>query len=150
PEMSLNESAVACATAPTVNSATRMGIRKLIQIPWNRECYRIQLKPHGERRSVNDLVRARGQRGRQSDAERFRSRQVDDQLDFRGLLDVKFTRLLAFEDAPYIDAGLTERLGRTVAITHQAARRGEWAILIDRRHHIAQRQSRKTFAVGIE
>src|SRR5215468_3113988 len=92
---------------------------------------------------VDDLVGARDQRGRQSDAKSFRGREVDDQFNFRGLLDSELSRLLSLENTPDVGAGLTERLCRTVAVAHQTTGRSEWAILVDRRHYIAQCQSRR-------
>ena len=51
------------------------------------------------------LVGAADQRVRDGDAERLGGLQVDDHLDFSGLLDRQIGRLLALENAAGIDAG---------------------------------------------
>jgi hypothetical protein len=56
--------------------------------------------------------------------------EVEDQLDFGGLLDRQVGGLLAFENAPDVDTDLTVRIGETASIAHQAACRGESAKLV--------------------
>ena len=41
----------------------------------------------GERSSVDDLIRSQQERLRDDDAESFRCREVDDELELRGLFD---------------------------------------------------------------
>ena len=58
--------------------------------------------------------------------------------------------LLALENAAGVDAGLTVRVRNTAAVAHQAAGRGELAILVDRRHRVANRQRGELFAPADE
>src|SRR5215813_5274688 len=79
--------------------------------------------------SLDHLVGAAGQRQRDGDAERPGGLEIDDQLDFRGLHDREVSRLLAFENAPGVDACLPMRLHKTARVTHQAAGDSEVARL---------------------
>src|SRR6266511_3519587 len=74
---------------------------------------------------LDHLVGAAEQRERHREAERLGRLHVDDQLDFRGLLDRQVSRLLALEDAADIDAGLVIRIGKIGSVAHQAACLGE-------------------------
>ena len=66
---------------------------------------------------------------RDGEAERLGGLEIDDQFDFRGLLDRQVGGLLAFENAPGVDTDLTVRIRKTASIAHQAAGRGEPAKL---------------------
>ena len=57
------------------------------------------------------LVGTADQRDWDGEAERFGGLDVDDQLDFGGLLDGQVSRLLAFENSTCIDTNLAIRLG---------------------------------------
>ena len=58
---------------------------------------------------LDHLVGAADQRQRNGEAERLGSLQVDDQLDFGGLLDRQIGRLLAFENLTGVATGQTVR-----------------------------------------
>src|SRR5215471_2061827 len=59
-----------------------------------------------QRTSLFDhLVSAPEQRGWEGDAKGFCRLEIDDQLNFRGLLDRQVGRLLTLENTPGVDAG---------------------------------------------
>ena len=70
--------------------------------------------------------------------------------NFGRLLDRQVGRLLALENPAGVDADLTVHVRKTGSVAHQAAGRGELAILIDRGHRVAQRQCGELFALAIE
>src|SRR5262249_23255386 len=84
--------------------------------------------------SFDHLVGAGEERRRNFEAKRPSGVEVDDQLYLGGLLDRQGGRLLAFENPPSVDAGLTLRVGDPAPVAHQAAGRGEFAKLVDRGH----------------
>src|SRR5262245_36086321 len=57
--------------------------------------------------SLDHLIGAADKRERHRDAERFCGLHVDDQLEFRGLLDRQLRRLLTFENSTSINAERT-------------------------------------------
>ena len=67
-----------------------------------------------------------------------------------GLLHRQVGRLLALEDAAGVDADQTVRLRNAASVAHQAAGRGELAILVDRGHRVAERQCGELFAPADE
>src|SRR5881227_3623207 len=58
--------------------------------------------------SLDHLVGASEQRQWDGDAQRTGSLEIDEQFDFRGLLDRQVGRLLALENPAGVDASLTE------------------------------------------
>jgi len=77
---------------------------------------------------LDHLVGAAKQRDGECEAERLGSFHVDDQFDFRGLLDWQVGRLLTLEDAADIDADLAMSIRNAGAIAHQTASGGKFAI----------------------
>src|SRR5437764_13250714 len=67
------------------------------------------------------LVGAGEQRRRDLEPKRPRRFEVDDQLEFCGLLDGKFCGALPIENAPYIVASASEHCWVIRSIGHQAA-----------------------------
>src|SRR6266581_4014823 len=83
--------------------------------------------------SLDHLVGNREHARWNCEAEGFRSLKVDDQLELRGLLHRQIARLGPGQDPSGVDAGLTVGIRQAAAVAHQAAGRGELAILVDRR-----------------
>src|SRR6266498_4659684 len=83
------------------------------------------------------LVGATEEREREGEAEGFGCLEVDEQLEFRDLLDWQISRLVSLEYASGIDACLAMRLHKTASVTHQAASDSEVARLVYRRHRVA-------------
>src|SRR5262249_2275442 len=71
--------------------------------------------------SLDHLVGAAEQGQRHADAESPGSLEIEEHLDFRGLLNRQLADLFALENAPGIDASQPIRLGNGAAIAHQAA-----------------------------
>src|SRR5881392_2854573 len=69
--------------------------------------------------SFDHLVGATRQRKRDSDADSPGGLEVEDQLDFRGLHDREVSGLLAFENAPGIDAAQTICVRSIASVAHQ-------------------------------
>ena len=72
-------------------------------------------------------------------AERLGGLEIDDQLDFRWLLDWQVGRLLALENSAGVNAGQAVVFRFIASIAHQAAGRDERAILVDRRYRVTER-----------
>jgi hypothetical protein len=78
------------------------------------------------------LVGADKRAGRDSNAERPGGLEVQEQLNFRGLLYRQLARLFAFENTGDVDAGQTVSVGNATAIARQAASRDEPTADVDR------------------
>ena len=90
------------------------------------------------RRFISITSSARASSGRRhGDAERLGGLEVDDQLDFGGLLNRQVGRLLALENPAGVEADQAVQIRIAASVAHQAAGRGELAILVDRRHRVA-------------
>ncbi len=70
-------------------------------------------------------------------AERLGGLEIDDQLECRRLLDRQIGGLGALEDPSGVNADLAIDAGEARSIADQAAGRGEFAPLIDRRNGMA-------------
>src|SRR5690242_3958034 len=101
-------------------------------------------------RSFNDLVGAGENRLRYCQSERLGGFQVDDQLEFRRLLEWQVSWLGALEDLSGINAALAIDSREARSIADQAACRGELAPLIDRRNGMAYRQRHDLVAPAVE
>src|SRR5215471_14466799 len=75
--------------------------------------------------SFNHLVGAAKKRDRDREAQRLRGLHVDDQLNFRRLLNRHVGRFVAFENPPSLDAELMVHAGKTSSVAQQATGRGE-------------------------
>src|ERR1700716_3364623 len=64
--------------------------------------------------------------------------QVDDELELAGTQDRHVPRLLAFEDAAGIDAGLAKLVHGARSVAHQSADLDKIAHVRDRRHRMAR------------
>src|SRR5215510_16532013 len=87
--------------------------------------------------SLDHLVRASKQRRWHFEAKRLGRLEIDEQLNFRGLLDRQVRRFFALENAAGINADPTERFREAAAIAHQAAGRDELTKSEDRGHGVA-------------
>src|SRR5207244_9412076 len=86
--------------------------------------------------SFNHLVGTAEHRDRHGDAERLCRLEIDEQLNFGGLLHRQVCGLLAFEDAPGIQAGQPILLLDAGSVRHQPTGRDERAIVIDPGHSV--------------
>src|SRR5262249_46717990 len=69
--------------------------------------------------SLDDLVGSDEEGLRNRQAESFRGLEVDDQLEFGGLLDGKVGGLGALEDLVHVNCGLLEDVGKARSVGHQ-------------------------------
>src|SRR6516165_4514034 len=83
------------------------------------------------------LVGTAEQRDWEGDAEPLGSLEVEDQLDFRRLLDWQIGGLFALQNPASIDADQTVRIGKAASIAHQATSRDKFSVWINRRHRMA-------------
>src|SRR6266481_2709035 len=113
-------------------------------------CRRSRWWSTGLRPSLDHLFSAQEDRLRDGNAEFLSGLEVDEQLGFRGLLDRQVRRLLALENPAGVDACHAVRVRNAASVAHQAAGRGELAILVDRGHRVADRQGGEVSALGVE
>src|SRR5215475_2306612 len=93
---------------------------------------------------------AAGQGQRDGDAERPGGLEIEDQLDFRGKLhDREVSRLLAFENAPGIDAAQTICVRSIASIAHQTTGGGELSVLVDRWNAVAEGECAELRGVAV-
>src|SRR5216683_6321581 len=90
--------------------------------------------------SFDHLVGLGEDRWRDGEAERLRSLEIDDQLERGRLHDWQVGRLGALEDLPGINSDLATDSRDARPIADQAAGRGVFTELIDRRNGMACRQ----------
>ena len=75
-----------------------------------------------EHRLLDYLVRTQQQRVRDREAERLRRREIDDQLELRGLLDGEIGGLRAFENLIYVSGGATKQVMVIRRVFHQTSK----------------------------
>jgi hypothetical protein len=93
---------------------------------------------------------AANQRQRDAEAERLGGLHVDDELDFRRLLDRHLGGLLALENSACINTERAVRIQNGASVSHQAASGYKIAKLVDRGHPVADRQRGELFAAAVE
>src|SRR5262249_62432199 len=90
--------------------------------------------------SFDPLVGEREQLVRTIEAERFRSLEVDHQLELGRLCDWQLLGLGALEDFTRVNGGLTISISNAAAVTHQTPGSGELACRVDAGNATACRQ----------
>src|SRR5207302_5262980 len=100
--------------------------------------------------SFNHLVGAAEQRDWERQAKRLGGLEVDEQLNLRGLLDREFRRLGARKNPASKDTTLMAPISNVASVAHEAARRHEFAKLVNRGHSVANSQRRELFAPARE
>src|SRR5439155_12954414 len=83
-------------------------------------------------------------------AERVGGLEVQEQLNFRSLLDGQVARPFAFENTGGVNAGETVSIAKTASIARQAAGCDELAVFEDRWHTMAEGQRGELFAPSRE
>jgi hypothetical protein len=78
-------------------------------------------------------------------AERLGGLEVDDQIDFCDLLHREVGRLVAFENAPSIEASFVVHISETAAIAHQPAGQSVFAVWEHRGEGMTGSQRHKLF-----
>src|SRR5215471_18708466 len=99
-------------------------------------------------RSFDHLVGEREQLVGDTEAERLRGFEVNDQLELGWLDDRQVCWLFAFEAAPGIAADLAPRFGLAGSIADQSASRGKFAVIVHRRKRMARGQLDDLLAPG--
>src|SRR6516165_3346829 len=90
--------------------------------------------------SLDHLVGATEERDRNGEAQRAGRREVDDQLDFGGLLDGQVGGLLALENSARVVADQTVSVRIAASIAHQASGCSKCMKLENRGNRVVQRQ----------
>src|SRR5262249_47428763 len=98
-------------------------------------------------RSEN-LVGAAGQRQRNGDAERTGGLQVEEHLDFGGLLHRQIARLATFKNSPSIDSDEAMCFRNVGPVAHQTSGLSERAPLVNRGDCVLNREAGDLFAVA--
>jgi hypothetical protein len=98
---------------------------------------------------IDHLVGAGEQRRRHVEAERFRGRQVHDQIEFGRLLDREVARLCPAQNLVDIVGGPPEHVRKVWSIGHQTPRFDEVPRPVHRRKPLAQRRDVDSDPVGI-
>jgi hypothetical protein len=90
--------------------------------------------------SFDHLIGAAEQREGNGETKRLCDFEVDDQLNFHGLLDRQTGGIGSVENLAGIDAGLAICIGKTGSVAHQAAGRGELTQRVNCRQRVARRK----------
>ena len=102
------------------------------------------------RRLIRSLVGAQQERFRDAQPNRFRSRQVNDQLELGRLLDRKVGWFRALEDLVDIGCGSEIEVREAYPVGHQASGLDELPSDIDGWQPVAYRRVRDHWAIGLE
>lgn len=100
--------------------------------------------------SFDHLIGGGKHHRRDGDAERLRGLQIDDKLEFGGLLHRQVGCLFAFENSAGVDAAQTSRLRNVASVTHQATDCGEFSKGANCRKRVVDRQCRQLCVVAAE
>src|SRR5262245_31014211 len=112
---------------------------------------KFHFEPPSRFTSLDHLVGATRQRKRDSDAERLGGLETEDQLDFRGKLhDREVSRLLAFENAPGVDAAQMICVRGIASVAHQTTGGGKLSKLVDRWNAVAEGECAELRGVAAE
>ena len=106
---------------------------------------RVRFVPIADIALFDHLVGGGEQLRMEFEAERFGGLEVDHQLEFGGPHDRQIGRLLALENPPGVNARLPIGIHNAGPVAHQAASRGSFAIVVDRRQRMARRQRNQPF-----
>src|SRR5882672_9328415 len=101
-------------------------------------------------RSFDDLVGAGEDRWRDGEAERLGGIEIDNQLECGRMLNGQIGGLSAFEDLSDVIAAQAGCAGAARSIADQAAGRGVFTPVIDRRNHMACRQRHELVETAVE
>src|SRR6516165_10005216 len=100
--------------------------------------------------SLDDLVGASEDRGRNREAEFFSGFEIDHQLEPRRLLHRQIGGLGAVEDPSRVNAVLAIYAGEAGSIADQTTGHGEFTPFIDRRNHMASCQRDELLTPTVE
>src|SRR4051812_22375330 len=95
--------------------------------------------------SFDHLVGAGKNRDRECYTESLCGPEINDQLDFNGLLDRQFLGLLALENAADVDACQAISVPDAGTVAHETTRNGEVAKRVNGRQYVACRQAGELF-----
>jgi hypothetical protein len=98
------------------------------------------------RHSLDHLVGASKQRGRNGETERLRGLEVEDKFEFGRLHNRKVRRFLTLKDAASVEPDLSVRVGETCSVAGQAGRSDKQTARIDCWDRVAGRQSNQLIA----
>src|SRR5215831_1037268 len=100
--------------------------------------------------SLDHLIGKREQLVGNFEVESLRGLEIDHKLELGRLHDREIGRLLSFENAASVNAGLTIRIRNDRAVAHQPAGRSELAPFVYRGNRMARRQHYEFLALGVE
>src|SRR5262249_33664090 len=93
---------------------------------------------------LDHLIRPQQQRRRDGEAERLGGLEIDDEIEFRGLLDREVSGLGALEALVNVGRGAPKQLSAARSIRHETADNDKFPESEYRRQAVLDRQIRKT------